>query len=131
MLGLGQREATRPVSQTPVDSDPAVTCQGLFQQLTWVDTMVQKRPFVGSLTASIIRSPGQSGRVRWQSAGASWQSGRLTISAIKGVGTLITVSKLTPLTTSLVSAVSTVAVTDTTTLPRFVSCHPTPVHRWF
>src|SRR5271157_1313344 len=38
MLGLGQGEATRPVSQKPVDSDPAVTCQELFQQVTWVVT---------------------------------------------------------------------------------------------
>jgi hypothetical protein len=27
------------VSQTPVDSDPAVTCQELFQQETWVVTI--------------------------------------------------------------------------------------------
>ena len=39
-LGLGQAKATRTVSQTPVDSDPVVTCQGLFQQATWVVTNI-------------------------------------------------------------------------------------------
>ena len=30
MLGLGQGGATRTVSQTPLDSDPAVTCQAII-----------------------------------------------------------------------------------------------------
>src|SRR5580698_395029 len=30
MLGRGQGEATRTVSKTPLDSDPAVTCQAII-----------------------------------------------------------------------------------------------------
>ena len=43
----------------------------------------------------------------------------------------ITLTILTTLTTRMVRVVSTVRVTDTTTLLRFASCQTKPVHRWF
>ena len=51
------------MSQTLVDSDPAVTCQGLFQQMTWVVTWRRKYRSGGAGALSTLGRPSNLSRL--------------------------------------------------------------------